>query len=525
LSAERHPDGLDLDEPALLEMRDLRCTIHGAPILRDVTLSARAGEVTALVGESGSGKSMTALALIGLLPPGARATGRIALAGRDLLPLPERDWLDIRGKEVAMVFQEPMTALNPVHSIGAQVSETLRLAGTSRTEARRVARDRLDRVGLRAVALDRCPHELSGGQRQRVCIALAIARRPRLLIADEPSTALDVTTQAEILDLLRGLVDDEGMGMLLITHDLAVVARMADRVHVMRDGRVVEAGATEAVFRARRDPYTRALLAASRPRSNDVKIAPQGVVLEARDVVRRFGDAPAVDGASLTLRGGESLGLVGGSGCGKSTLARALLGLDQVDGGMITLHGRPGGTAMTRDQRARISVVFQDPYGSFDPRWPVHRILAEPFHLTGRPDDARDRVAEALHAVGLSPADLERYPHQFSGGQRQRIAIARALITRPDVLVLDEAVSALDVRVRAQVLDLLRDLRAQLGLAYLFISHDLSVVRAVCDRVLVMQAGRIVEEGPTERLFAAPRHPYTRRLLDAVPTIPDDWMS
>ncbi|MGB3408102.1 MAG: ABC transporter ATP-binding protein [Jannaschia sp.] len=507
-----------------LAVRDLSLAIGDARILHDVSFDIPAGQVTALVGESGSGKSMTALALIGLLPRGARTTGTATLDARDLMALRERDWLGLRGSEIAMIFQEPMTALNPVQTIGAQVSETLRLRGMPGAEAARIARDRLDRVGLEHLPLDRYPHELSGGQRQRVCIAMAIALRPRLLIADEPTTALDVTTQAGILKLLRDLVDAEGMGLLLITHDLGVVARTADHVAVMKQGRIVEQGATETLFRTRAHPYTAALLRASRPAPRVPRRKDRGPVLEVRDLRRRYGGFTAVDGVSLTLGQGESLGLVGESGCGKSTLTRALLGLEEIQGGSIALHGKPGGIAMTNDARARLSVVFQDPYGSFDPRWTIARIVTEPFHLTGRPQDARARAEEALDQVGLSASDLGKYPHEFSGGQRQRIAIARALLTRPDVLILDEAVSALDVRVRAQVLALLDDLQERLGLAYLFISHDLTVVRAICDRVMVMRAGRIVEEGPIDRVFDAPRSDYTKALIAAAPTIPAGWL-
>jgi peptide/nickel transport system ATP-binding protein len=508
----------------LLRARGLDLDIGATPILRDVGLDLEAGQVAGLVGESGSGKSMTALAIMGLLPRGARLRGTLRLDGRDLAALPERAWLGLRGAQIGMIFQEPMTALNPVQTVGAQVAEGLRLAGLGRAQARARARDRLDRVGLGEVGLDRYPHALSGGQRQRVCIAMAIARRPRLLIADEPTTALDVTTQARILDLLRGLVREEGMALLLITHDLGVVAGMADRVAVMQAGRIVEQGPTKRLFRTMRHPYTRELLAASRPPPRPARRVDGPAVLEARGVTRRYGAHAAVDGVSFALRRGECLGLVGESGCGKSTLSRALLGLEEVQAGAIRLMGRPGGMAMTRADRARLSVVFQDPYGSFDPRWRVARLVAEPFHLTGRPRDWRDRVAAALEEVGLGEADMEKYPHEFSGGQRQRIAIARALVTRPEVVILDEAVSALDVRVRAQVLGLLRDLQDRLGLAYLFVTHDLGVVRAVADRVLVMRAGRIVEEGPTPEIFAAPREAYTRRLLDAAPAIPAAWL-
>ena len=503
----------------------LSLSINGAPILRDVSLTLAPGTITGLVGESGSGKSMTALAMIGLLPKGSTTTGAIRLDGADLASMAERDWLAIRGNDIAMIFQEPMTALNPVHTIGAQVAETLRLHGTPRGRAKEIARERLDRVGLSRISLDRFAHELSGGQRQRVCIAMAIARRPRLLIADEPTTALDVTTQAQILDLLRDLVREEGMALLLITHDLGVVAGIADAVAVMKKGEIVEAGPTEFLFRTHEHPYTAALLAASRPESRAPRAIAADPVLTAQGVTRRYGALAAVDDVSLTLNRGECLGLVGESGCGKSTLTRALLGLEPVQSGRITLAGKPAGTAMTGTDRARISVVFQDPYGSFDPRWTVRKLIQEPFHLTGKPPDADARATQALSQVGLSAPDLDKYPHEFSGGQRQRIAIARALITQPDVLVLDEAVSALDVRVRAQVLDLLRDLQDRLGLAYLFITHDLTVMRAIADRILVMRAGRIVEEGATAQIFDAPRHDYTRTLLAAAPTIPEDWIA
>ena len=516
-------DGAPAPDAWTLDVADLSLSIRDAPILHDVALSLRAGRITALVGESGSGKSMTALALMGLLPDGSRVTGTAKTPDADLLSLTERAWLAVRGEEIGMVFQEPMTALNPVHAIGDQVAETLRLRGTPRAEAMRTARERLNRVGLPRISLDRYPHELSGGQRQRVCIAMAVACRPKLLIADEPTTALDVTTQATILDLLRGLVRDEGMAMLLVTHDLGVVAQTADDVAVMKDGRVVEAGETEALFRDMRHPYTRDLLAASQPQARRGGAATGDPVLTAHAVSRRYGAVTAVDGVTFDLRAGESLGLVGESGCGKSTLARALLGLDPVQGGTIRLLDRPGGMAMTKADRAKISVVFQDPYGSFDPRWTVAKLVAEPFHLTGRPPDWRDRVARALEAVGLPPDAMARYPHEFSGGQRQRIAIARALVTEPAVVVLDEAVSALDVRVRAQVLALLDAMRDRLGLTYLFVSHDLTVVRAVCDRVLVMRAGRIVEQGPVARVFETPQDGYTRTLIASAPRIPDEW--
>ena len=525
-----------------IRVENLSLAIHGTPILREVSFALEPGRVFGLVGESGSGKSMTALALMGLLPGGAACTGRAMMDGRDLFTLPEDAMCAIRGNRIGMIFQEPMTALNPVQTIGDQVAETLITHGAaSRAEALKIAREKLDRVGLPAdrFPLDRYPHELSGGQRQRVCIAMAIAQRPKLLIADEPTTALDVTTQAQILTLLKGLVDDEGMSLLLITHDLAVVAGLADHVAVMEQGRIVEQGPTEAMFRARNHPYTRKLFAASSHQPQRKALAQEAPLLEVREVVRDyalprrklFGPAPmlrAVDRVSLTLRQGESLGLVGESGCGKSTLTRAILGLEAVQGGEIRLDGRPvlAGRRMPSELRAAVQVVFQDPYGSFNPRHKVARLVAEPFHLAPVPaTEARDKVAEALEAVGLQASDMEKYIHEFSGGQRQRIAIARALIIRPKLIVLDEAVSALDVSVRARILDLLADLQQRFGLSYLFISHDLSVVRAITDRVLVMQAGRIVEDGATQAVFDAPAHAYTRELLAATPMIPEDWMA
>ena len=536
------PSAFENDTATMISIENLSLDIHATPILRDVGFAIEAGQVFGLVGESGSGKSMTALALMKLMPDGARRQGRAMMEGRDLFALDERAMCGVRGNEIGMIFQEPMTALNPVQTIGDQVAETLVVHGAaSRGEALRVARDKLDRVGLEGARfpLERYPQELSGGQRQRVCIAMAIALRPRLLIADEPTTALDVTTQAQILDLLKGLVDDEGMALMLITHDLAVVAGLADHVAVMQHGRIVEQGPTEQLFRRRAHPYTRQLFAASAHIPARQPMAEPEPLLELREVVRDyalprrslFGPAPmlrAVDGVSLTLKRGESLGLVGESGCGKSTLTRAILGLEATQAGAIMLGGEQvlAGRRMQAKLRAGMQVVFQDPYGSFNPRWKVSRLVAEPFHLLPeRPADPRARVAEALEAVGLQASDMDKYIHEFSGGQRQRIAIARALIIRPKLIVLDEAVSALDVSVRARILDLLADLQGRYGLSYLFISHDLGVVRAITDRVLVMKSGEIVEEGPTEAVFDAPAHPYTRQLVAATPQIPADWMA
>ena len=521
----------------MLEIEALNVEIAGQPVLRDVSLALAKGEVLGLVGESGSGKSMTALAVMGLLPHGARASGAIRLGGEALLGLPEARLCRIRGRRIGMIFQEPMTALNPVVTIGDQVAEVLRIhRALPRAEALARARQALDRVGLPAprFPLTRFPHQLSGGQRQRVAIAMAIAEAPDLLIADEPTTALDVTTQAGILDLLARLVREEGMSMLLITHDLGVAAGRTDRVAVMKDGGLVEAAATPDLFARPRADYTRALIAASAHVPAVTAPSPGGPpLLVVENAVREyrlprpslFANAAtlrAVDDVSLTLAPGESLGIVGESGSGKTTLTRAILGLDALQSGTIRLAGevlRPG-RAMPRHLRAQMQAVFQDPFGSFDPRQRVETLVAEPFHLTTRPRDWRDRVAEALREVGIDPASARRHIHAFSGGQRQRIAIARALIVRPRLIVLDEAVSALDVRVRAQVLDLLARLRADHGLAYLFISHDLAVVRAITDRVMVMQSGRLIEAGPTAQVLADPQAAYTRALIAASPRLP-----
>ncbi|SDX29326.1 ABC transporter ATP-binding protein [Litoreibacter albidus] len=513
----------------LLSIEQLNLSIGDLPILRDVSLSVGAGEVVGVIGESGSGKSLTAFSVMQLLPRGASCQGRISLLGRDVLTMTEPALCAMRGRDVGMVFQEPMTALNPVQTIGAQVAETILIhePKTSKSEALERAKQALTRCELPAdkFPLSRYPHELSGGQRQRVVIAMAIALQPKLLIADEPTTALDVTTQAEILALLARLVREDGMGLLLISHDLAVVSDMADRIVIMKDGAVVETGAAD-LHRTMTHPYTKALFAASghQPvRSAEpqeipllqVQNATRDYTLPRRSLFGPVDTFRAVDGVSFEIKRGESLGLVGESGCGKSTLTRAILGLDPLQGGKILLDGEPVGPAVRR----KMQVVFQDPYGSFNPRHKVGRLVAEPFHLLNRKATAEE-VDAALISVGLTPPDKHKFIHEFSGGQRQRIAIARALIIKPDLIVLDEAVSALDVSIRAQILDLLADLSDQFGLTYLFISHDLSVVRAITDRCLVMKAGKIVEEGATETLFTAPSHPYTRTLIAAAPQLP-----
>lgn len=526
---------------SLLSLQNLNLAIHGLPILHDVTLEIATGEIVAITGESGSGKSMTALAAMQLMPKGTTTTGRILLDGTDLSTLDEPALCNIRGNDIGMIFQEPMTALNPVKTIGAQVAETILIhdPAITRRRAEERAADTLTRVGLPQVRfpLSRFPHELSGGQRQRVVIAMAIALRPRLLIADEPTTALDVTTQAQILDLLKRLAREDNMGLMMITHDLAVVADMADRIIVMRKGRVVEQGETAHLLRNMSHPYTKMLFAASTHRVNLPEAPAPAPLLEVDGVCRDYrtprktlfgkpGIFRAVDNVSFTLERGERLGLVGESGCGKSTLTRAILGLEPVQAGSITLDGVPvfSGNTPNLDVRRRMQVVFQDPFGSFNPRHKVARLITEPFHLLDPAPQGADRtraIDEALTAVGLSPSDAGKYIHEFSGGQRQRIAIARALIIRPDLILFDEAVSALDVSVRAQILDLLADLCREYDLTYLFISHDLSVVRTITDRVLVMQSGQIVEQGITSDVFDNPQHAYTQKLIAAAPVLPD----
>ncbi|WP_395813476.1 ABC transporter ATP-binding protein [Devosia sp.] len=526
---------------SLLTVSNLSLRIGDTPILRDIDLSVDAGQVLGIIGESGSGKSMTALSIMQLAPAGTQFGGSIVLDGQELIGRPERDMCAIRGRDVGMVFQEPMTALNPLMTIGDQVAETVLVhRRIARAEAERIASETLDRVGLPAAAFprDRYPHELSGGQRQRVVIAMAIAAGPKLIIADEPTTALDVTTQAQVLTLLKRLVDEDGLGLILITHDLAVVAGIADTVAIMKAGEVVEAGPTVSLFRNLTHPYSKALFEASshEPPRNPPAVTGGTPVLAVDEVVRDYPlhrtrlFAPpkhfrAVDHVSLKIERGENVGLVGESGCGKSTLARAIMALEPIQGGAIAIDGswldpRHGASF---DTRRKLQVVFQDPYGSFNPRQRVDTLVSEPFHLlkSAAPQGAeRDkRIARALEEVGLSSADAHKYIHEFSGGQRQRVAIARALIIEPSLIILDEAVSALDVSIRAQILDLLANLSDRLQLSYLFISHDLSVVRAITDRVLVMRSGKIVEDGPTEQVFANPQHAYTQELLAATPNL------
>ncbi|OZI37833.1 glutathione ABC transporter ATP-binding protein GsiA [Bordetella genomosp. 10] len=559
-------------ENPLLDVRGLDVQFRGRRgahhAVKRLDFALAEGEALALVGESGCGKSTTALSILRLLGANARIGGEIRLQGRDILGLSLAALRRLRGRDVSMIFQEPMTSLNPVHTVGAQIGETLRLhQDLSRQAARRRTLEMLDLVKIPEPQrrIDDYPHNLSGGQRQRVMIAMAVACQPRLLIADEPTTALDVTVQARILQLLDQLRRDLSMGLLLITHDLGVVSQWADRVLVMFDGEKVEEGLTRQVFEHPRHAYVQGLLGASlhagrqahyrhgalpeihrvvdresgmrsfrlaTPQLRFDETAPRGqggapallsVQALRTSYARRDGSLfHAVDGVSFEIGRGETLGLVGESGCGKSTLSRTLMRLVPAASGRIVLDGVDLASLTQREVkpwRKRIQMVFQDPYASLNPRRNVFDTLDAVLALHGEKDRARRRalIGQTLERVGLPAAAANRFPHEFSGGQRQRIGIARALILRPSLVILDEPVSALDVSIQAQILNLLAELKRDFGLSYLFISHDLAVVRYIADRVLVMNEGRIVEEGDHEQIWRSPRHPYTQSLIAAVP--------
>lgn len=580
----------------LLTVSDLTVSADGTELVHPTSLTIDRGERVGLIGESGSGKSLTAAAIMGLLPAQLSATGSIDMDGVDgnLLAASERSRAALRGKVSSMVFQEPMSALNPLHRVGAQVAETMTLHGSSRTPARARALELLDQVGLpdpRAAARA-YPHQLSGGQRQRVVLAIALANSPELLICDEPTTALDVTVQAQVLDLIRESVARENAGLLFITHDLAVVAEVCQRVLVMHDGRVVESGQVAEVFAAPQHPYTRGLLAASDlravdergrlytietasqrelpPRAADSAQQPEpslsrGSAPASRDHTAT--EAPAAEAAvgetvtssasaeplidvhdlhkvyrrtrslwgkpdevqaltdvSFSVPAGGRFGIVGESGSGKSTLLRILAGLETASTGTARVAGVEvvgAAESQLRAMRRSTQIVFQDPYASLDPRMTVEQIVAEPLVDTGAPGaERRARAAATLADVGLGADALRRYPHQFSGGQRQRISIARALAVRPQILIADEPVSALDVSVRAQVLNLLADLADDYQLTLVFVSHDLGVVRHLCRDVMVMRSGRVVESGPVDEIYQRPREEYTAGLIAATPVLP-----
>jgi microcin C transport system ATP-binding protein len=524
----------------LLSVRDLSVAFHqagGTTLAVDrISFDLRRGETLAIVGESGSGKSVTALSVVRLLPYPAAShpSGEILFNGKDILKASEPELRKIRGNDITMVFQEPMTSLNPLHTVERQVGEILELhRGLGGEAARKRTIELLEQVGIvdPARRLGAYPHQLSGGQRQRVMIAMALANEPDLLIADEPTTALDVTVQAQILKLLEELQSKLGMAILFITHDLGIVERFADRVCVMTKGKIVEQGPTAEVFADPQDAYTRHLLAAA-PKGEPPKADPsRQTIVAAEDVkvwfpvkagfMRRTVDhIKAVDGVSLTVRAGETLGVVGESGSGKTTLGLAIMRLLASEGRIAFLGSdiADKGWKEMRPLRADMQIVFQDPYGSLSPRMSVADIVAEGLlvHEPGLSSGAREaRVVEALGEVGLDPETRHRYPHEFSGGQRQRIAIARAMALQPKFVMLDEPTSALDMSVQAQVVDLLRDLQRRHGLAYLFISHDLRVVRALANELIVMRHGKVVEAGPTADVFSSPTSPYTRALIAA----------
>ncbi|PZR88808.1 MAG: glutathione ABC transporter ATP-binding protein GsiA [Stutzerimonas stutzeri] len=534
------------------------------PVVRNISFDIKPQETLAVVGESGSGKSVTALSIMRLTPPSSsKIEGSIKLNGKELLTLPDAQMREIRGNEIAMIFQEPMTSLNPVLTIGFQIAEALTLhRNMSRSEAEAETIRLLEKVKIPSAKsrFHEYPHRFSGGMRQRVMIAMALACKPKLLIADEPTTALDVTIQAQILELIKSLQDEEGMSVLFITHDMGVVAEIADRTVVMYNGDEIETGATEDIFANPQKPYTKSLLSAvprlgsmegrRRPMrfpvvdrltgQSDVPTevpdtvqAAERPVLEVAGLTTRFeirsgllssvkGRVHAVENVSFSLKAGETLALVGESGCGKSTTGRSVLRLVEPLSGSVLLDGvdvlKLNQTEL-RDQRKRMQMIFQDPFASLNPRMNIGAAVAEPLlinNLASR-SEARDKVADLLTRVGLLPDMANRFPHEFSGGQRQRICIARALAVEPRLIVADEAVSALDVSVKAQVVNLMLDLQARMGLGYLFISHDMAVVERVSHRVAVMYLGEIVEIGPREAIFGNPQHPYTKRLLAAVP--------
>ncbi|GAA2530066.1 ABC transporter ATP-binding protein [Streptomyces levis] len=511
---------------SLVDVRDLRVDFGGLRAVDGLSFRLEQGAALALVGESGSGKSTVASALLGLhRGTGARVAGTVEVAGTDVQTASEEELRRLRGGKAAMVFQDPLSSLDPYYAIGDQIAEVYRLhARVSRRAARARAVDVLDRVGIPdAARRSRArPHEFSGGMRQRALIAMALACEPGLLIADEPTTALDVTVQAQVLDLLHTLREETGMGLLLVTHDVGVAAESVDEVLVMQYGRAVEHGPVAGVLGSPAEPYTRELLAAV-PRLDAPAKAPakpEEVVLEASGLRREFGRGKravtAVRDVSLTLRRGETLGIVGESGSGKTTLGRMLVGLLEPTAGSLRFEGR----AHTGVNPA-VQMVFQDPVSSLNPRRSVGESIADPLRARGERDEGRirRRVGELLERVGLEAVHHDRYPHEFSGGQRQRVGIARALAADPRVIVCDEPVSALDVTTQAHVIDLLGELQRELGLALVFVAHDLAVVRQVSDRVAVMRQGSVVEEGPVGEVYASPRDPYTRQLLAAVPAL------
>lgn len=514
----------------LLEVRDLSVTFNTVrgPVhaVKSVSWHLDRGEVLAILGESGSGKSVSASAILDLIdcPPGEISSGEILFDGQDLLTMDHEQRRAINGKRIAMIFQDPLSHLNPVYSVGWQIEETMVIHGTSRDEARKTTVDLLRKVGIPdpEEAGHKYPHQFSGGQRQRLMIAMALALRPDVLIADEPTTALDVTVQAQILSLLKDLQAETGMGLLIITHDLGVVADVADRVVVMNSGEIVETGTALDVYKNPQHPYTKKLIAAA-PGKGDMSagVTPVEPLLSLRNVTKLFGVFKAIDGVYLDLMPGETLAVVGESGSGKSTTAKVLLRLEEPDKGEAIYGGRDIFKLSPQElflMRRDIQMVFQDPTQSLNPRMSVYQIISEAWVIHPEileKSKWRTRVAELLTQVGLSAEHMHRFPHQFSGGQLQRIAIARALALEPKIIVCDEAVSALDVSIQAQVIELLDRLKGELGLSYIFIAHDLPVVRDFADRVMVMQGGKVVEIGNVQEIFEDPQQDYTKNLLAA----------
>jgi peptide/nickel transport system ATP-binding protein len=514
----------------LLEVRNLSVEFHTAAgivhAVSDISYHLDRGETMAILGESGSGKSVSSSAIMNLIdmPPGRISSGEVFLEGVDLLTMPPRARREVNGRRIAMIFQDPLSHLNPVYTVGWQIREALTAHGAASAQAASEASRLLGRVGIPdpQTALDKYPHEFSGGQRQRVMIAMALALRPDLLIADEPTTALDVTVQAEVLALLKELQRETGMAVLIITHDLGVVSEIADRVVVMEKGRLVEAGTVRDVYKSPRHPYTQKLIGAAPGKGEMHQPDSAGEpVLSVCDVRKSYGGFEALKGVSFDLMAGETMAIVGESGSGKSTLARILLRLDEPDAGSALWKGRDLFRLSPADLyklRRDLQMVFQDPTQSLNPRMTVFQLISEAWVI--HPDILpkarwRERVAELLVQVGLQPDHMPRYPHQFSGGQRQRIAIARALALEPQLIICDEAVSALDVSVQAQVIALLDKLRREMGIAFVFIAHDLPVVRDFADHVMVMQKGKVVEMGTVRQIFGSPRESYTRALLAA----------
>jgi microcin C transport system ATP-binding protein len=524
----------------MLQVRDLQVAFQigkeSVPAVRGISFDLAKGETLALVGESGSGKSVTALSILQLLsyPPASHPGGSILFEGREMVGASKRELSQIRGNRVAMIFQEPMTALNPLHTVQKQIGEVLRLhKGLSGERTRARVMELLHLVGIRdpETRLDSFPHQLSGGQRQRVMIAMALANEPDLLIADEPTTALDVTIQAQILELLAELQQRMGMAILLITHDLGIVRRVADRICVMTEGEIVETGTPQAIFDAPQHPYTQHLLAAEPKGRPDSPTLDAPVVMEGDDVKvwfpikrgvlrRTVGHIKAVDGISLTVREGQTVGVVGESGSGKTTLGLALLRLERAEGG-LRFQGqdlRSYSAKALRPLRKELQIVFQDPFSSLSPRLSVRQIIGEGLRVHKLAKSAAEEarmIEQVLDEVGLASTMADRYPHEFSGGQRQRISIARAMVLKPRFVVLDEPTSALDMSVQAQIVDLLRDLQQRHKLAYLFISHDLKVVRALAHDLIVMKDGKVVEQGSADAVFDRPQQAYTHALMTA----------